>query len=401
MNYTLSGKTTEANKKKIETVFQSFVLVFPILIVFLMKSCIVPFEPKISKYDNVLVVDGILTNLPGSCMVKLSRTYPYDEKQKIIEKNAKVRIIDDLGNETIMSCNDYGVYLPEYKDFNGSVGRKYKVSIETVSGEVVESDFEELKEPVDIGNVYYTYVEKENGISGLQLYVDTFDPLSKSFYYSWDYEETWEFWVPYASMSEYLPETKICYNDVTSRKVLIESTKDYVDDKVVGFPLYFISNTTNRLFIKYSVLVRQYVLTEKTYRFYKNLKDINENTGTLFDPIPVILTGNIFNILNPDQPVLGNFQVSGASVKRIFIYREELPQQLIIPTEYEYCKADLVSKKTDQKRLDSLLVNGWVVMDTIIYSSEQDTLIGLAISRSCFDCTTKGKIEKPDFWNEK
>jgi len=40
-------------------------------------------------------------------------------------------------------------------------------------------------------------------------------------------------------------------------------------------------------------------------------------------------------------------------------------------------------------------------MDTIYEPDKQDTLIGLANSRSCFDCTLNGDIVKPDFWDEK
>jgi hypothetical protein len=364
------------------------------------SGCITPFEPKIEKYDNLLVVDGLLTNLPNKCRVTLSRTYPYNQKRNKLEKNAIVKIIDDQENAVILRDNEDGIYLPENKDFAGTIGRKYKVYIKTTGGEVCESDPAELKEPVDVGNLYYKLENVDNGTHHVQFYVDTYDPAGRSVYYSWDYEETWEFWVPYVSMSEYMPETKICYSDNSSRKILIESTKDYTDDKVIGFPLFYVTNTTNRLSVKYSVLVTQYVLNEETYTFYKNLKNINENTGTLFDPTPVILTGNIRNISTPEQPVLGNFQVSGASVNRIFVNRYDLPDDWMIPTEYEFCKADLLKTKSERPKIDSLMRLGWTVMDTLYDPIEKDTLLGLVISRACFDCRTKGEIKKPDFWDE-
>jgi hypothetical protein len=333
-------------------------------------------------------------------MVKLSRTYPYNQKNNKTEISAFVRITDDLGNEMIMKDNEDGTYLPESEDFTGITGRKYRIYIKTTGGEICESEPEELKEPVDVGNVYYEKEEGNDGINKLQFYVDTYDPAGRAQYYSWDYDETWEFWVPYASTSDYLPESKICYSSVSSRKILIETTRDYTEDKVIRFPLYYVSNTTNRLSVKYSVLITQYVLSEKTYEFYRNLKNINENTGSLFDPTPVTLTGNIFSVSSPGEPVLGNFQVSGASVHRVFVHRYDLPDNWIIPTEYEFCKADLMSQRSERSKIDSLLRIGWTVMDTIADLAAGDTLLGLVISRSCFDCTTKGKIQKPDFWNE-
>jgi len=377
---------------------------FPVLVVLgmlIMYGCTYPYEPKIRKYENVLVVDGLLTNIQGNCYVTLSRTYPYNGKPSVPEEGAVVKIIDDLDNETLLSRNEKGIYLPKDTSYSGDVGRKYKLMIRTSQGETIESGFEELKEPVDIDNIYFEFMERKNGTPGLQIYLNTHDPAKKSFYYSWDFDETWEFWVPYNSQSVYLPEMKICYKNVSSRKVLIESTKDYIDDKVIGFPLYFIDNSTNRLYVKYSVLVRQYVLTEGTYQFYKDLKDINEHTGTLFDRTPVILTGNMINTLNPEQPVLGNFQVSGASERRLFIYRDQIRDLMTVPSEFEYCEVDLLSKINGRPKIDSLLREGWAIMDTIYDTEYQDTLFGLAIRRACFDCTLNGDITKPDFWDEK
>ena len=228
----------------------SFVLTICVVLIILSR-CITPFEPKVEKYENLLVVDGLLTNLSGSCIVKLSRTYPYDQNRNKVEKNADVKITDDFGNVTILHDKNDGTYLPDDTTFVGIIGRKYKIAVSTVNGEICESGFEGLTEPVDIGKVYYEFKDLNDGYKAVNFFIDTNDPLKKSFFYAWDYTETWEFAVPYASMSIYLPETKICYDDVASRKILIESTRDYSDDRVIKFPLYSIANTTNRLSIKY------------------------------------------------------------------------------------------------------------------------------------------------------
>jgi hypothetical protein len=257
-----------------------------------------------------------------------------------------------------------------------------------------------LKDPVDIEKVSWEFKKMSNGIDGVQIYVDTYDPQKKSFFYFWDYHETWEFWVPYVSISTYLPEMKICYKDVDQRSsILLQSTRDYVDDKVIGFPLYTIGGNTNRLSVRYSTLITQYVLTEKTYEFFKNLKEINENKGSLFDRVPQILVGNMINSLDPDIPVLGNFQVSGASVKRIFIARDELPFSFNVTTEYEFCKMKYQVSPVRQTHLfDSLRGAGWIAIDTFYNYADKDYLYDMVNSRGCFDCTMAGKIKKPVFW---
>jgi hypothetical protein len=273
-----------------------------------------------------------------------------------------------------------------------------------MSGDICESSFEELKDPVEV-KVSWEYKENDNGKNGVQIYVDAEDPLKKSQYYLWEYDETWEFEVPYASLSAYVPPNKKCYKGMSQNsRILFQTTINYVDDRIIEFPLYFIGDNTNRLSIRYSTLVRQYVLNEKTYEFYRNLKDINENQGGMFDRIPQILKGNMIDILDPKQPVLGNFQVSGASVERIFISRNELPIFFSPATEYESCDIRSVfpSGNAVQRRFfDSLRLAGWIGMDTFRIIGPGGTTTywyNMVNSKSCFDCTTAGKLEKPAFW---
>lgn len=383
-----------SGKLKITGVFMAFLLI----IIFKLDSCITPFDPDIDKYEKSLVVEGILTNLPGTCSVKLSHSYPYDAKHYSTVSDASVSIIDYEGNITPMHLAGDGLYQPDDSCFTGIVGMGYRLKIITADGEVYESDLEKMSEPVEIGDVSYK-VEETAGKMGLQFFVSTNDPLNKSHYYSWSYTETWEFMVPYQSNSSYLDEIKVCYKNSSSKKILIETTTGYREDRVIDFPLFYIDNSTNRLSFKYSVLVRQYVLPEKTYQFYRNLKEINENTGTLFDRTPVLTSGNIICTSSSGRPVLGNFQVSGASEKRIFIRNEQLPAGFPVATEYEYCQSAVFNRDKEKNRIDSLLSRGWVGMDTITEDTG-DVLIGLVISRSCFDCTAKGTTRRPDYWDD-
>lgn len=370
-----------------------------VIILFIyLSGCIEPFDPDVDKYDNALIVDGVLTNEPGSCEVILSRTYPYNQVSSIpeFETGATVTLIDDLGTGITLIEQANGRYVPADDDFAGQIGRKYKITVETTSGIVCESDFEELKEPVPVGRVYYRLEVKENGIPGLQFYVDTEDPSRSSKYYAWEFMETWEFWVPYIVSFDYA--TDICYRHVPSRTLLTATTKNYSEDKIIGYPIHFVGNNTNRLSVKYSILVKQFVLTEATYNFYEDLKTININVGTLFDVIPVILTGNIRNSLGPEYPILGNFQVSGVSEMRIFIYDQELPSELMIPTGFEFCQTEMVSKVESANTLDSLLGAGWIIYETSF--SDTDTLYDLTNSRACYDCTRSGSNVMPDFWGD-
>ncbi len=63
--------------------------------------------------------------------------------------------------------------------------------------------------------------------------------------------------------------------------------------------------------------------------------DLGENAGTLFDPTPTAIPGNIYCIDNPEEPVLGYFEASGVSTRRVFINRDLMPSDVFIPSDFE------------------------------------------------------------------
>lgn len=366
-------------------------------LVVILVTCVEPFDPEISEYESALVVEGTLTNIPGSCRVILSRSYPYNDNSYQRVSEASVKLIDDLGNETDFKYYQNGIYKIDDETFAGEIGRKYKIYVTTNRGEECESLFEELKNPVPIDSLYFKFVDRPHySDQGVQIYLDMHDPENQTFYYSWDYVETWEFAVPYTS--PHIENSQTCYRNYAPYTFNIATTIENTSDALTQYPLTFVNNSTNRLSIKYSLLVRQYTLSDRTYNFRKALKEVNEEGGSLFDKVPETSLGNIINLTDSDLPVLGNFQVSGVSEKRMFIRKTDLPD-FWVPTEFEYCMHDIIN--TTQKALiDSLLLDGWSIIDTLPASEYQPSQYEMAFNYDCFDCKTNGSNERPSFWNQ-
>jgi hypothetical protein len=362
--------------------------------IFLTK-CVEPYEPEIKSFENLYVIDGLLTEDIGNSYVKISKTYKYSETRdslKIIT-DADVSIIDEFGNISKLNYNGYDRYVFLTKTKSIIPGQKCKLRVVTSEGDTLESDTETMPVPVPIDNLYYTFNNPAQKI-GININIDTYDPNKKIKYYSWEFTETWEFSVPY--YSPYALDCNMCFKYNSPPKFLIESAVNYPDDNINEFPITFIDSSSNRLRVKYSILVKQYTLTEKTYQFLKDLKSSNEGAGTLFDRVPTSLFGNMKNISNENIPVLGNFQVSGISEKRIFIYYREIMDYMRVPTGFEYCRLEFLDQRS--ARLDSLIGAGWIVMDSLI--SETDTSVGVVNRKSCYDCRRSGTLVEPDFWND-
>ncbi|MDP4270803.1 MAG: DUF4249 family protein, partial [Bacteroidota bacterium] len=103
-------------------------LIYFVLIPFVV-SCVSPYTPDISKYENLLVVDGELTNLPGPYEVKLSRSFKFHEKTADPVTGAEVKIVDKSGSEVELWETSDGIYSTVDTTFRGVAGHSYQLQI--------------------------------------------------------------------------------------------------------------------------------------------------------------------------------------------------------------------------------------------------------------------------------
>lgn len=369
----------------------------------LFSSCIEQYKPDISKYEEILVVDGKLTNLPGPYTVRLSKSYKFEENKGLPVSGAQLEIIDNTGLEIELKETEKGTYITSDSAFRGEVGKSYKLQIKE-NDQVYESSFELLKEPIPVDSIYWEYIKSENGEYGIQLLLNTHDPKNKTRYYGWDYVETWKFAVPVDYPDH--PDRRECYKSSANYFFNIATTINRYEDVLERQPLQFIGENINKLHIRYSIQVVQYVYNEQSYKYIKDLISVNQNQGTLFDPIPYSLKGNIRNLSNETLPVLGYFMVAGASERRIFIDKKELPKEYNTNNGFGDCAMEALLTSLayehdlrQDRKVDSMMRKGYDILIKIIERSEGKIHLFLARPR-CYDCTMTGTNIKPDFWTE-
>lgn len=369
-------------------------IVLSIIAAFAAGGCVEPYDPDITRYEDVLVIDGTFTNASEDHVLRLARSYGYYDFDTRMETGAVVGVTDDQGNAAFYTETDEGIYTLDHEAFSGVPGRSYKIVIETESGNRYESDYQLLKQPVEIDSLYYEIKEDDplnSGYAreGLQIYVDARDETESTHYYRWDWTETWEFTVPHKKPG-FFNKTK-CWDSRDSRSINIFSTTELEEDAISRRKLNFVASSSYVLSRMYTVKVRQYALTLEAYDFWRKLELANEHTGSLFDPPPTPVNGNLQNVDDPYEPVLGFFQVSGVSEKRIFIDRANLPKSLDLTTGNEHCEGLVVMGEGLNE-----LQSGWYLLERYWLF---DTLwTSMSSNVDCYDCTMKGTNIRPEFW---
>ena len=373
---------------------------FYFLLVLFSAGCKEKYElPAISPVTGYLVVEGVISPGPEPTVIELSRTSKTDATQKQFEQGATVQVEGDDNSTQLLSEISAGNYSATLA-LNSS--RKYRLKINTAGGKEYLSAFVEVKTTPAIDSV--SWQRESNGVT---LQMNTHDPQNNTRYYRWDYKETWEFHSPYRKYLIYTSSTSIgywdlisglsdtsifkCWRSANSNNILLGSSAKLSDDVIYKEPFLFIPAGDRKLSVLYSIYVRQYALTKEAYEFLEKMKKNTEGTGSIFDPQPSQLNGNITCVTDPAEAVIGFVSVSTVTDKRIFIRNNEVPGWNFINS----CTEGKV--RNDPDSIDVASGAGLVPTDVLETNGFAIVYFGVT-SRGCLDCTLSGTNVRPPFW---
>jgi len=374
-----------------------------ILLVLVCKACIEPFDPVINETQEVMVIDGMISNEPGIHQVRVSLSTPYGDPSFRPVRGCVVSVQDDLGNIAFYAENweTEGLYEAWLDEPFLGVGKSYSLQVVAPSNNVYVSDYDTLLSCPPVDSVYY-FEQLSDGTDpddvwqGLQFYNDVrgFDGGARN--YRWKAIATWEYhspftaqYVRYKGMNiPYIEDTvSACWQTETIETVYAASTQLLSENNIYQNQLHYVSDQTPRLADRYSLLVEQYSLTDQAYTYWEKLAAQSANSASLYETQPSSSQGNIYNANGSAEKVLGCFYATQIQEKRIFVEWEDLS----------------FSAGAYTCRLDTLFDNSTFVFDKYYYLLSLQPLgpgpAWLGGLTKCFDCTERGgENEIPDFW---
>lgn len=408
-----------SKKNKTKSIFPLFVLAFAFFC-----GCIDPFYPDIRGYKSILVVDGLITNENLSYKIVLSRTFEEKEIPPVMITDATVYISDGDENRVDLINSGNGTYKTDSTRFRGATGKKYTLHINTSDGSEYESTPCTMYPVSTIDSVYYTKAEEyiPNQVArkqGIRLYIGT-KTVGDNAYMRWSFDEVWKFKVPYPKGYEYINDSTIlpitvkneyCWKSDRAKEVLIFATNPALVQDHLDQPLNFIaSNETDRLSLQYSILVKQYSLSPDEYDFWDNTKKVTESGSNIFGFQPFSVTGNIHNINNIEEKVLGYFQVSAVSAMRIYVtfndivgmglpYYRNIECKYIAMSPKDYPMSSPFATPITFDDIYEMYVYGKQYTFVEPIYGANDALQKLGFTKpECADCGLTGNTKKPDFW---
>jgi hypothetical protein len=374
------------------------------IIMLLFAGCRQVYDPKVeAKNIRLLVVEGFLNSGQGPTDIRLSRTADLKDTMIKPEPGAQVSVEGENGSSFTLSDNTNGDYSIAQLNLNNGV--KYRLHIITTDGKEYVSDYSSVKFTPPIDSITW---QRENG--GVILYTNTHDAQNATKYYQWKYEETWEFHSAFYNSLKYVFDTVSnritglayknidhsadttiykCWNTINSSSIILGSSEKLTSD-VIYLPVQFIEPHSEKLSVLYSLNLKQYAISQKEYLFLQKMKKNTEQLGSLFDPQPSELSGNIHCLTDPNEIVIGYVEISEEQIKRIFVNNSQVP-------DWNY---DLGCYTIEiDNHPDSIAKYGYNVVPTVPAKTSPFGIISFYASPlKCVDCTLRGVHQKPYFW---
>lgn len=368
------------------------------LVLYFLNSCVQPYTPpEITQAGSYLVVDGSLNVGPlATSQIMLNRTQNVNGNEPpAVERGAAVRAEGDKGSNFTFKEAQPGTYTLGAVTY--AENEKFRLHIRTKEGKEYQSLYVPAMQTPPIDSVTYR-VSPDN--TGVQINVNTHDPLNKTHFYRWNFEETWQYQMPLYSNNEVVnrqikartENINTCWNTKKSALITVASSIKLSSDIIRDVPITFVPVLSEKLRIKYSILVKQYGISQEEFEYRTALSRTNEVTGGLFDSQPEQVTGNISCISDPNEIVFGFFSASSLAVKRLFI-TEKLGGLNFLDNS---CAPIDTLPESEAIRMFETLSHLILVEFPVPGSPVPWYTTG---SAACSDCRVLGgTTKKPDFW---
>ncbi len=382
-------------------------LVVTVLLIFL-SGCIERYYPgEEDLKTGTLVVVAHLTNIPGVQSIYLSTStileFPrYDPVSgcwvEVERADGETRDFEESGP------GEYSGFLDD--QFLG-IGEEYRLLFVTPDGSRYESGFEKLHPAPGIDSLYFSREvhptpDPDLMDEGIQFFIDFEIEKQAGRYLRWQLIETYEMRNPdYVSTSVYdvdrrfkdIPDTmawRTCWITLEIPEIFTLDLGNLEGSSYQKMPLNFVSAGTQRLYYRYSLLVRQLSLSEAAFWYWDELKKNLQTKGGLFDTQPSLTPSNICNVADENEIVIGYFSVAGASEKRIFA--EDVPELKVVMDPY-FCEPGGLPKSFP--RLSNKLLPYYLATAVVDGVNRRG-----GVQKQCIDCREyRGSSHIiPEFW---
>ena len=316
-------------------------------------ACTDPVVPEYQFETGFLIIEGRMTDRPGTSRVEVRRNAELFGDYTLVPLiDARVSSIDDRGEVVQWAlAADEKSYVPP-ADFVVLPDRTYALSVETLEGELIESEHQALPDRVPLTNLRWQFAqeayyseERDRFVPAFTFLVDVDDPAGAGNYYQFRYR-TWEMIDVCASCEQSRYRDGECIASPDTRYV---TRWDYLCDVPcwianlgVGRNVFSDNLSDGQLIegiaaarLDYErpggllIEVEQATISGAACEYGQIVENLAKNAGGLNAPLPAPLVGNLRDLSELRTDVLGFVSVEAVTSERLYLDRQSVDGQAI------------------------------------------------------------------------
>ena len=383
----------------------------------LFLGCSEEFNFENETFDFILVIDATLTDEMKIQTIYINRVHRFEEDGP--NKVTGATVLVTAGDKVYEFKEEIPGTYNATERFAAQPDIAYTLSVTTKNGNQYSSTPVTRTAQTTMDALYAKRETNDDGIDGISINVDSFDPSNSSQYYRFEFEETFKIVAPlwrdqdaYIILAEEClvglrPRSRdkiTCYRSEESNFVNVATTIALNEDRLEGELVRFLSNQDYRISHRYSILVRQFVISERSYVYWDSLGDLIDKESLFSQTQAGFVAGNIKSTSNAAERVVGFFDVSTVTSKRIYFNYTDFYPNEPLPPYATPCTPDSPAQFDAGgcgPLIPQLLNNSSVYLeDNIDGGGFFNPGPFIMVPRACGDCTALGQTEPPEFWKE-
>ena len=369
-------------------------------------SCVYDYQAETGNLRDFVVIEGDIM-IGGYTEVRVSLS------GALSDNSAADRSIDATAYVEASDATRYTGPLDAIDTRSADPSLQYRLVVSCGRG-TYASEWESVLRSGPIESIDYRISDDEKTMT-----VDVSTRGEDSPYYRWIACETWEYHTPYIPSHYYVPSgtydhgilyprdtilpfrlgenSGYCWNTARVRGIMTASTEQLSENRLVRHELYSMGCYEQRISYIYSVELFQEAISERAYRFWETLNKNSQDVGGLFSPEPTEMAGNVHNVDDPEETVLGYISATVPSVKRIFILSDAIGFAQIPIADRDVYDINPIYDEGSRTLKRKLYKAGYAVY---MHPPMAPPDCFDWLPRRCVDCEVwgPGTRKKPDFW---
>lgn len=300
----------------------------------LLLGCSQVIDLDVEQSGGQIVIFGRITNGTQGNEVFVSRTGDIGQSSEAVS-GAIVKVIDGDGLEETLteSQQELGKYLFSGNILEGRVGASYRLEAD-VAGNQYTTPLQTMQEVIGQDELEWEVLEEKDvsadGVEVSRFVVKvygstTFDELPEEFYVRWNIEESYTVFgllLPIGRFPRYTPQQCYTINDLSQQEsVLLDGTR--IRTNQLGKQLFATRLVDRSFSVKHYFNLIHFATNREAHEYWSRINQVSARDGSIFDTPPAPVIGNIMSN-DPDEEVLGFFEVAAVDTTRIFLTNNDI-----------------------------------------------------------------------------